>query len=214
MADTDDPVATVLNTPELLEHILLQLDERTLLLSQRVSRTFNANIGGSVKLQRKLFFQLEPVVDPPAHADSAKGDAGSSTKPRFNLLLKLSLTTSNTLKRGGTCPYIRVSERQERLSSSRPKRAQHFRYMDASTTDRGGSWLKMYAVQPTTTGPTHQLKFGAVTAREGGWLAMWPLESGKSMTIGEMLEIWEAETEVMKAQLSKEKKAGKRRKAG
>ena len=47
----------VLNTAELLEAILLQMDLRTLLLSQRVSKTFQTSIAGSPKLQHKLFFR-------------------------------------------------------------------------------------------------------------------------------------------------------------
>ncbi|KAK3649195.1 hypothetical protein LTR56_007035 [Elasticomyces elasticus] len=59
----------VFETPELLEAILLDLGAqdreglKTLLLSQRVCKTFMATIAGSVKLQRTLFFQLEQMRD-------------------------------------------------------------------------------------------------------------------------------------------------------
>ena len=49
-------IATALGTTELLEAILIRLDLRTLLLSQRVSQTFRDVIKGSVHLQKKLFF--------------------------------------------------------------------------------------------------------------------------------------------------------------
>lgn len=49
-----------LGTAELLEMILLNLDMRTLLLSQRVNRFFQGVIAGSTKLQQALFFKLDP----------------------------------------------------------------------------------------------------------------------------------------------------------
>ena len=56
-----NPVTTVFNTPELLEHILLYLDSgglpdwKTLLQVPRISRTFQSTIAGSKRLQRALF---------------------------------------------------------------------------------------------------------------------------------------------------------------
>jgi hypothetical protein len=54
---SQSPVAAVIETVELLEQVLLNLDGRTLLLSQRVNKTFSNVIAGSIKLQRKLFFK-------------------------------------------------------------------------------------------------------------------------------------------------------------
>ena len=54
-------MATPLGITELLEAILLQVDVKTLLLSQAVNRDFQAIIKNSVKLQQKLFFV--PVPD-------------------------------------------------------------------------------------------------------------------------------------------------------
>ncbi|KAF2166577.1 hypothetical protein M409DRAFT_54911 [Zasmidium cellare ATCC 36951] len=42
---------------ELLEYVLLRVDNKTLLLSQRVNRQFRDTIKESVKLQEKLFFR-------------------------------------------------------------------------------------------------------------------------------------------------------------
>ncbi|KAK3690645.1 hypothetical protein LTR37_019047 [Vermiconidia calcicola] len=53
----------VLGLPELLEHILLGLDFKTLLLSQRVSTTWNDLIGHTRSLQQKLFFLPVASVD-------------------------------------------------------------------------------------------------------------------------------------------------------
>ncbi|KAK5163620.1 uncharacterized protein LTR77_010569 [Saxophila tyrrhenica] len=49
--------ARALNTPELLEDILLHLPLRDLLLSQRVSRTFHDVAAGSARIQKALFLQ-------------------------------------------------------------------------------------------------------------------------------------------------------------
>ncbi|PIA95682.1 hypothetical protein CB0940_10715 [Cercospora beticola] len=55
--------AQVLQTPELLEMILLSIPCRDLLLSQRVDRTWHSTIQGSVKLKRALFLApTGPVV--------------------------------------------------------------------------------------------------------------------------------------------------------
>lgn len=59
MSDQTKPHAAcpqVLHTPELLENILVHLDRKTLLLSQRVNTTFKNVIAGSKPLQRRLFF--------------------------------------------------------------------------------------------------------------------------------------------------------------
>ncbi|KAK3630468.1 hypothetical protein LTR56_009482 [Elasticomyces elasticus] len=61
MAGARDPVAMVLTTTELLEDILRRIDMKTLLLSQRVNRTFQATIEGSPSLQQKLFFATMPA---------------------------------------------------------------------------------------------------------------------------------------------------------
>ncbi|KAK3114225.1 hypothetical protein LTR53_007654 [Teratosphaeriaceae sp. CCFEE 6253] len=53
----------VLVSPELLELILLKLDSKTLLLSQRTSHTFQAVIAGSPRLQKKVFFRAAATID-------------------------------------------------------------------------------------------------------------------------------------------------------
>lgn len=57
---------SVLHTTELLEAILLGLDMRTLLLSQRVNKTFGNVIKGSLDLQRVLWVIPDPNI---AHSD-------------------------------------------------------------------------------------------------------------------------------------------------
>lgn len=46
-----------LDTPELLEAILLELPPQSVLLSQRVNKTFKVVTDGSIKLQQHLFFK-------------------------------------------------------------------------------------------------------------------------------------------------------------
>ncbi|KAK6441830.1 hypothetical protein LTR95_001939 [Oleoguttula sp. CCFEE 5521] len=57
--------ATTFSIPELLESILLLAAPKTVLLAQRVNKTFRATIKGSEKLQVKLFFKQKaspPVI--------------------------------------------------------------------------------------------------------------------------------------------------------
>lgn len=49
-------------TTELLENVLLNLDNRTLLLSQRTNKNFRNVINTSLKLQKKLFF-IQPTIE-------------------------------------------------------------------------------------------------------------------------------------------------------
>lgn len=49
------PGKAVSDIPELLEMILLQTDQKTVIRAQRVSKTFHATIAGSVTLQRTLW---------------------------------------------------------------------------------------------------------------------------------------------------------------
>ncbi|KAK0664965.1 hypothetical protein DIS24_g282 [Lasiodiplodia hormozganensis] len=55
----------VLETPELLEHILAQLPMRDLLLAQQVCRRFNSIIASSPTLQQALFFRPRPATATP-----------------------------------------------------------------------------------------------------------------------------------------------------
>ncbi|KAK4924142.1 hypothetical protein LTR49_008661 [Elasticomyces elasticus] len=52
----------VFGIAELLENVLDHMDERTLLLSQRISRTFADTISDSAKYQRKLFFTVDEAT--------------------------------------------------------------------------------------------------------------------------------------------------------
>lgn len=61
-----EAATAVLETTEMLEHIMRFLDMKTLLLSQRVDRRWKATIKGSIMLQKKLFMRpatLEDVLE-------------------------------------------------------------------------------------------------------------------------------------------------------
>lgn len=79
--------AKVLDIPELLEQILLDVPMRTLLLSQRVCRDFKSTIDDSPKLQRALFFL--PDLPKPATKKPRTDHRNGSPGPRikFNPLL-------------------------------------------------------------------------------------------------------------------------------
>lgn len=61
LSDSESAMNKVLGVIELLESVLVHVNTRTLLLSQRVSTNWNNVINGSMKLQKKLFFL--PVKD-------------------------------------------------------------------------------------------------------------------------------------------------------
>ncbi|KAK3649194.1 hypothetical protein LTR56_007034 [Elasticomyces elasticus] len=73
-------ITAVLGTTELLETILLSLDThtcsglQTLLLSQRVNKTFKATIAGSPRLQEALFFRRTTRVDSQTIASTPQPD--------------------------------------------------------------------------------------------------------------------------------------------
>lgn len=56
MQPRGDAGSKIVNTTELLEKILIDVDMRTLLFSQRINKQFKAVVLGSIKLQKKLFF--------------------------------------------------------------------------------------------------------------------------------------------------------------
>lgn len=69
-------VQQVLDLPEVIEDILLRVDNKTLLLSQRVSKQFKASIEGSIRIQQKLFFR-----HPPPDPKGKDGDFADAINP-------------------------------------------------------------------------------------------------------------------------------------
>ncbi|KAJ8606231.1 hypothetical protein MRB53_041103 [Persea americana] len=123
----DGPSAThrTLTTTELLEEILLNLDNQTLLLSQRVNHTFKSTITGSIKLQKKLFFRL---ADEDEDEGVKYGDEGIN--PLARKVPHLTFTTTTT-KYGRTKPEIT-------MTWALPKTH------DPSAHDPPPSWRRMY----------------------------------------------------------------------
>ncbi|KAF7192765.1 hypothetical protein HII31_05906 [Pseudocercospora fuligena] len=71
----------VLSTVELLEAILLNLDTKTLLLSQRTCKTWQKVIAGSILLQEALFFRPVPQPPPPNDASLDGADPDDDNPP-------------------------------------------------------------------------------------------------------------------------------------
>lgn len=75
--------------PELLEQILINLSQRELLLTQRVSQAFHQTISASPKLQRALFFSPDPFLpsSPITYLNPATGATSAHSRPQNNRLL-------------------------------------------------------------------------------------------------------------------------------
>ncbi|KAK5713775.1 hypothetical protein LTR17_017459 [Elasticomyces elasticus] len=142
MADVRDSTTKVLDTTELLECILIHLDNRTLLLSQRVNSTFQATITTSIHLQRKLFLRPEST------------SAGSTSSPktpnkRFNPLFldefgrSLPRIKAVDRSRSGKKHTFFVNRKRKLILESTTSRP-------AKAADMKGSWRKMLLTQPPT----------------------------------------------------------------
>ncbi|KAK5683889.1 hypothetical protein LTS10_003752 [Elasticomyces elasticus] len=138
MADLREPIAKVLDTTELLECILIHLDNRTLLLSQRVNSTFQATITTSIHLQRKLFLR-------PESSNASSTSSPKTPNKRFNPLFLdefgRSLPRIKAVDRSGKKHTFFVNHKRKFIieaTTSRPAKA----------SDMKGSWRKMLLTQP------------------------------------------------------------------
>ncbi|KAK4896105.1 hypothetical protein LTR27_005962 [Elasticomyces elasticus] len=155
----------VLGIIELLEHILMHTDMQTLLLAQRVSRTFLNTITNSTPLQQKLFFIQQPacqsgdelILNPLILAPSIMGRLAFKIGPsgqqsesqvaaqQYNHVLF-------------DCLQVLKSERSNKHSGIHLMLHQLLRDIDLGTAFKGwnyagkgvvttGSWTRMYLVQ-------------------------------------------------------------------
>ena len=123
--------ASIFAIPELLEAILIEVDTKTLLLSQAVDKTFKATISSSAKLQRKLFLLAEPD-----HGQLLKHNdlLGTNARPVFYF---------------GMAPALNYFSRTQHLVVMRGRGAQSGRpRVRADYKMKGGSWERMLPVQP------------------------------------------------------------------
>lgn len=162
----DDAVSGVINTPELLESILVRVDAKTLLLSQRVNKTFNATIAGSIILQQELCFRATPD-DESKSADSC--DIG------VNELFRWPFTPN----RGSRPARIYVASPLGTivLDSAKASRA-------AGEALRRGSWQRMLVAKspkPNQPMEIHRLETGSRRSRR--------VLRNPMMTLGEILNI-------------------------
>lgn len=145
---TISPVHAVLRTPELLELILLQVDQRSLLTSaQRTCRGFYDLVCTSPCLQAHLFFS-------PRRADLWDG---LQMNPLIGDVLPVHLSSSRVMKKGRRFYWDRSSPDGADVYQSRceshslavcatPSRCRH--QIDAAFCRSDASWRRMLLVQP------------------------------------------------------------------
>lgn len=138
-----DPVRLVLNTTELLELILLELDDmRTLLLSQRVNRMFNDTITTSPSIRQHLWIDPDPGLK----------TSTSRNEPILNPLLQNVITQ-------GKHSHIRFLELDYSSLDFYPALSRRLKPFDPPTVCIAmapkarmalwsGSWKRMLLVQP------------------------------------------------------------------
>ncbi|GIZ49081.1 hypothetical protein CKM354_001212100 [Cercospora kikuchii] len=168
-----NPVRLVFNTTELLELILLELDMKTLLLSQATSHMFHSTIMASPRLRQKLWFDPTPSPNyrsssstssssPFATTSTDHTDASSSSyspppaPPILNPLLQSVISR-------GTHSHIRFLELDTSCSlSCYPALTRRLKPFDpptvciamapkARTAKFAGSWKDMLVLQPYDT---------------------------------------------------------------
>ncbi|USW56115.1 hypothetical protein Slin15195_G094340 [Septoria linicola] len=138
---TYNPVRLVFNTTELLELILLELDMKTLLLSQATNQMFNQTIMTSPRLRQKLWFDEDPKL--------AKT---SKPEPMLNPLLQSVVTK-------GKHSHIRFLELEYSSLDFYPALSRRLKPFEPPTVCIAmapkariakwtGSWRRMLVVQP------------------------------------------------------------------
>ncbi|KAI0140831.1 hypothetical protein BJ166DRAFT_112663 [Pestalotiopsis sp. NC0098] len=148
LVSTISPVHAVLRTTELLELILLQVDQRSLLTSaQRTCRGFYDLVCTSPCLQAHLFFS-------PRRADLWDG---LQMNPLIGDVLPVRLSSSRLMKKGRrfywdrSCPdgpdvYQSHCESHSLAVCATPSRCKH--QIDAAFCRPDASWRRMLLVQP------------------------------------------------------------------
>jgi hypothetical protein len=174
------PVRIVFGTFELLEAVLINLDTRTLLTSQRVDQRWHQTIKNSSPLQRKLFLLAEPV-----------GDATKSEDITENPFI-VGLFRCLSLWRNGDAMTLVPSRagRRDEVSVKMleaPNLPLHFRSEEAS-------WRRMFLTNPPMTHVHIDAGYFCNIESPGmyfNWHPRFRVESGITigMVVGEMLKI-------------------------
>lgn len=145
----DTAANQALRIPELLETILQNLPQRDILLAQRVSRSFNTTISGSIRLQRALFLAPDKTLE----NHPASVTYTSARKPENNRLLFRAFPCSLPTV---TLAIINDAPNREELASGRGGH-QHSSWdvCVAFPADKAqvpahpsASWRRMYLSQP------------------------------------------------------------------
>lgn len=131
----DNPITAVFGAAELLEAILFNVDMRTLLLSQRVSKDFKGTISGSPALQEALFFKAETPATTRGRLDG---------KPMLNPLLRNTQITIDDY--GSRVEFAWDHDTKRPCIGYHVHKSQAGRKPEEQTLY--GSWQKMLIVQP------------------------------------------------------------------
>jgi hypothetical protein len=146
----------VFATPELLEHILIQLPMRDLLLCQRVSHHFQDIVTSSPAIQERLFFRAIPRT---------KFTPVTARKPYDNLLLRPAFpfffeknafsepkkwpTHEHFLTHLPWSPQYRLSHLRGRLTKESAAEAEKRKQRRLrSFLRKSASWRRMFPIQP------------------------------------------------------------------
>ncbi|KAI7159760.1 hypothetical protein KC316_g13614 [Hortaea werneckii] len=127
------PAEKVFNIPELDEMILMNVDMKTVLLSQRTSRVFHATINSSPRLLRKLWM-LPHKID-----QTGSDERASRSSARLNPLL-----VHNSRRLGfKTLLLWKGTDKSQPLMIDF-----HFRSLEVAEKIPSGSWERMIIMQP------------------------------------------------------------------
>ncbi|KAI7676538.1 hypothetical protein KC322_g15376 [Hortaea werneckii] len=128
------PAEKVINIPELLEMILMNVDMQTVLLAQRTARAFHATINTSPRLLRKLWI-LPHKLDQTGSVDERQSRAHARLNP---------LLVHNSRRLGfKTLLLWKGTDKTQPLLIDF-----HYRSLESVESIPSGSWERMLIMQP------------------------------------------------------------------
>ncbi|KXT18811.1 hypothetical protein AC579_8220 [Pseudocercospora musae] len=182
-----------LNTVELLEAILLNLDTRTLLLSQRTCKTWQKVIAASILLQKALFLRPAPQPSPPGDAtpnnaaadEAAPDDADPPHAERDDADAATGEAYPQTADDSPIFnPLARGAFQLRKLKPGQPNTKVKSRPKEYTNPWIAGSFRRMYVTQP----PAHEV---SIHTCHGGACSNDEIvvaRGGEGVTIGDILD--------------------------
>lgn len=173
----------VLAVTELLEKILLYVGQThltTLLLSQRVSKRFSNTIKHSIKLQRALFFELNPPKK--TTYESSLDIIEETFKPRLNPFVHYPGDQDIVLTKGHRCDDLACTNVHPG-NTNRENKDESWWFcllqcgwispLNINEDDANASWRKMWTFDPPIE--IHQIGCNALKGEDKKLLKMGPL---------------------------------------